>query len=394
MDTDQTGTKSELNLSALSLTETKERSRWKTKIVLFAKALCESMWFRRGIGMILCIDALMSALESDKKLKNSCDICFDVANLIFISIYVVEFIVKVIAKQKKYFTNGFDLFDFSVMIIGLVHVILNQVNASHEVEVLGHLGSLRILRTVSTLKGLQVLLVALLDTFKKWIINIFILLLIIMFLFAMIGYHLFGMHEDGDFEHWSSLGKAFLTLFTYVTVDGWTDLQSVLEEKGFVGSVFFSVGFLIIGHFIFENIFVAVVIMNISETTDEFRRQRLKAQQDIINARKNALIDKQYNDVKKMLVMQKKENFATFEEMVKKYKGTLKHDEHMVCSDRSTKVLWMETFIQTLDHMDNTMYCVQQLQFEMANHLTKIVEKRLQAKKKAKEIVTAMMPQQ
>lgn len=45
-----------------------------------------------------------------------------------------------------------------------------------------------------------------------------LLLLIIMFLFGIMGYYFFGYDEQGDKENWGSLGIAFLSLFTYVTV--------------------------------------------------------------------------------------------------------------------------------------------------------------------------------
>ena len=66
------------------------------------------------------------------------------------------------------------------------------------------------------------LVIALIDTIRRWVINIILLLLLLMFLFANMGYYLFG---DGDKENWGSLGAAMLTLFNYVTVDGWTDIQ-------------------------------------------------------------------------------------------------------------------------------------------------------------------------
>jgi cation channel sperm-associated protein 3 len=43
--------------------------------------------------------------------------------------------------------------------------------------------------------------------------------------------------------------------------DGWTDLQEQLLAHGYSGSEFFTIGFLFIGHFIFTNLFIGVVIM-------------------------------------------------------------------------------------------------------------------------------------
>ena len=64
----------------------------------------------------------------------------------------------------------------------------------------------------------KVLVTALLDTLRKWVINIIILLLLIMFLFAIMGYYCFGYRDDQDKENWGTLARALLTLFSFVTV--------------------------------------------------------------------------------------------------------------------------------------------------------------------------------
>lgn len=43
--------------------------------------------------------------------------------------------------------------------------------------------------------------------------------------------------------------------------DGWTELQEDLNEHGYGGSEFFTVIFIFLGHFIFTNLFIGVIIM-------------------------------------------------------------------------------------------------------------------------------------
>ena len=50
-------------------------------------------------------------------------------------------------------------------------------------------------------------------------------------------------------------------------VDGWTELVEELDRKQLQGGRFYTVLFIIIGHFIFYNVFIGVIIMNISEAT-------------------------------------------------------------------------------------------------------------------------------
>lgn len=77
---------------------------------------------------------------------------------------------------------------------------------------------MRTLRFISFLKGLQVLVTALIETFRSSVLYLLLLLLILMFLFGIMGYYFFGYDDRGDKENWGTLGIAFLSLFTYVTV--------------------------------------------------------------------------------------------------------------------------------------------------------------------------------
>lgn len=80
------------------------------------------------------------------------------------------------------------------------------------------LRTLRTLRSISFFKGLQVLVKALIQTFRTAVLHLLLLLLVLMFLFAVMGYYFFGYDSDADKEHWGDFGRAMLSLFAFVTV--------------------------------------------------------------------------------------------------------------------------------------------------------------------------------
>ena len=53
---------------------------------------------------------------------------------------------------------------------------------------------------------------------KSTILNLVLLLLVFMFLFAIVGYYFFGYTDSDDKENWGSFGRSMLSLFTHVTV--------------------------------------------------------------------------------------------------------------------------------------------------------------------------------
>ena len=81
-----------------------------------------------------------------------------------------------------------------------------------------------------------------------------------------------------------------------------------------------------------------------------------------------------------MLERQKRGNYSNFHDMVQEFQRSLRHNDSVVMTDLSTNVIWMETYLTMMDHMDATVYRLQQLHFEMANRLAGVVEQRLRKK--------------
>ncbi|XP_077999655.1 cation channel sperm-associated protein 3-like [Glandiceps talaboti] len=350
----------------------------------YVQRVTESSLFNGLIMTTISLNALFMALETDRGIKESAYALFIFADDIFLAIYTAEFILKIYAEPVRYFYSYYNIFDFIVLIISYFPTIFSTAGANTSdvdfIRVLRALRALRTLRTVSFIKGLQVLVTALLDTIRKSVLNVVLLLLLLMFLFAVVGYYSFGYREDGDKEHWGSLGPAMLTLFAYVTVDGWTDLQQTLDEKQQTGSRVYTILFIFLGHFIFTNIFISVIIMNIHDATEDFREEQAHERETTIQKKKEYMIQKQHNDVKQMLEKQQGSQYANFYEMVREFQKTLRHDDFAVMVDLATNLTWMETMLTSLDHHDNTLYRLQQLNFEMAKLMAMELEVKLKDK--------------
>ena len=100
---------------------------------------------------------------------------------------------------------------------------------------------MRILRLISLIRGLRVLVRALMTTFLLSVIPFLIFLLIFLFVYAVFGYYLFGDRENGDTERWGSLGRCMLSLTTFVTVSYVLKLSSIELLTCFTFRYFFLV---------------------------------------------------------------------------------------------------------------------------------------------------------
>ncbi|MDH5229645.1 MAG: ion transporter [Gammaproteobacteria bacterium] len=215
------------------------------------------------IGFIL-LNGLILGLETSADLVTNYGQWMVWGNQFILGIFIIEAILKITAvapQFKKYFGNGWNLFDFSI-------VVLSLIPASGEFAMLARMARLlRVLRLISVIPELR-LIVATLARSIPSMGNIILLMSLIFYIYAVAGYHLFHLHDP---EHWQSLGLAMLTLFRVVTLEDWTDLMYTAMEMSPYAWIYF-VSFVVLGTFVIINLFIAVVINNL----DEVKTERLK----------------------------------------------------------------------------------------------------------------------
>ncbi|XP_031664342.1 cation channel sperm-associated protein 3 isoform X2 [Oncorhynchus kisutch] len=226
--------------------------------------ITEKTLFDGMIMVTIILNALFMALETDYDMKYKLFGFFAIADEFFMAIYTMEFLMKVYVNPGVYWKNGYNVFDAIILVISFVPMFADggDSSAMGTMRIVRAFRSLRVLKTVSFIRGLQALVVALFKTMKS-VVYVLGLMFLLMFIFAIIGYYYFGDPNTGDPENWGDLGCALFTLFSLVTVDGWTDLQQNLDDLGMNSSRIFTIVFILIGYFIFFNMFIGVVIMEI-----------------------------------------------------------------------------------------------------------------------------------
>lgn len=84
------------------------------------------------------------------------------------------------------------------------------------------------------LPALQTLIIAVGETVYT-VASVLTLLFLLMFVFAILGFCLFGNADRGDLTNWGNLAAAFFTLFSLATVLCLGSLVGVESEEGTVG---------------------------------------------------------------------------------------------------------------------------------------------------------------
>jgi voltage-gated sodium channel len=226
-----------------------------------AHRLFYSKNFELFIISLIVINAIVLGLDTSESFKQRFGHLLEVANTIILMFFIVEAAGKIYSDSPnvgRYFRSGWNLFDFSV-------IVLSLIPASGQFAMIARTARLlRVLRLVSAIPELRLIVSTLIRTIPS-MGNITLLMGVIFYIYAITGYHLFHQHDP---QHWETLGLSLLTLFRIVTLEDWTDVMYTAMEMHPMAWVYF-VSFVIIGTFVIINLFIAVVLNNLEEAKVE-----------------------------------------------------------------------------------------------------------------------------
>jgi voltage-gated sodium channel len=217
--------------------------------------------FRHSIIGLIVLNSVILGLETNVSLVTTYGSWFELGHNLILIAFIIEALLKISAvapRLRLYFGDGWNLFDFSL-------IILSLLPATSELAMVARLARLlRVFRLISAIPELRLIVETLLRSIPS-MGHIILLMSIIFYVYAIIGFNLFHKHDP---EHWGSLGVAALSLFRVVTLEDWTDLMySAMELYNWAWVYFIS--FVIVGTFIIINLFIAVVMNNLEKAKEE-----------------------------------------------------------------------------------------------------------------------------
>ena len=212
------------------------------------------------IGIIL-LNAALLGLGTSPAIERDYGSWLHLGNNVILGIFVLEALLKLAARwprPQRYFTDGWNVFDFTVVVLALIP-------ATGEFAIVTRLFRLlRVVRLISTIRDLRLIVAALVRSIPS-VGHVLILMSIVVYIYAIMGYHLFHSHDP---DNWRNLGTALLTLFNILTLEGWTEVMDSAMEAYPWAWVYF-VSFVVLGTFVVINMFIAIIINNLDEAKSE-----------------------------------------------------------------------------------------------------------------------------
>lgn len=259
----------------------------KHSILIIIQNIVKSKEFDSIITAAILLQAIVLALEATPIIfstgggftidyRSQLSQTFLVIHQSVIVIFVIEIGMRIAAlypKPEKFFQDGWNNLDFVIIILSLLPITGSFSAIGRVVRLL------RVTRLVTKSTELRVLVSTLVRSIPS-IFNILVLLGMIFFIYAIIGYHLF---RAADPTHWSSFPTSLMTLFQIITLEGWANImQPIISELGTIYWLYFG-SFILVGTFIVINLFISVIVRKSEEAYQLLQRESRipMAQQEI-----------------------------------------------------------------------------------------------------------------
>jgi len=227
----------------------------------FAKKIVDTKAFEYFIITLILINGVVLGLETSQVILAKYGTWLVLANQAILAVFIFEALLKITAvapRFKLYFGDGWNLFDFTV-------VVLSLIPATGEFAMIARLARLlRVARLISTIPELRLIITTLVRSIPS-MGHVLMLMSIIFYIYGVAGYHIFHEHDP---THWRTLGISLLTLFRVVTLEDWTDVMYAAMEMNPYSWIYF-VSFVVLGTFVVINLFIAVVLNNLDEAKQE-----------------------------------------------------------------------------------------------------------------------------
>ncbi|KAL6090250.1 hypothetical protein STEG23_001314 [Scotinomys teguina] len=249
------------------------------------------------IMVLICLNMVTMMVEKEGQSDYMTDVLYWI-NVVFIILFTGECVLKLISLRHYYFTVGWNIFDFVVVILSIVGMFLAEMIEKYFVSPtlfrvirLARIG--RILRLIKGAKGIRTLLFALMMSLPA-LFNIGLLLFLVMFIYAIFGMSNFAYvkKEAGinDMFNFETFGNSMICLFQITTSAGWDGLLAPIlnsappdcdPKKIHPGSlvegdcgnpsvgIFYFVSYIIISFLVVVNMYIAVILENFSVATEE-----------------------------------------------------------------------------------------------------------------------------
>ncbi|MEO6410903.1 MAG: ion transporter [Burkholderiaceae bacterium] len=232
-------------------------------------ALIGSRRFRATILTLIVVNAVTLGLQTSPAVMDQVGAALNLLDRMILAVFVAEIAIRLYVHRLAFFRDPWSVFD--LFVIGLA-----LVPAGAQISVLRALRILRVLRVITVAPSMRRVVGALLEAIPG-LGSIALVLMLIVYVFAVIATHLFG----ADFPDWfGHVGRSLYSLFQVMTLESWSMGISRPVMQVFPYAWAFFVPFILIATFTMLNLFIAVIVSATQNYSDEQHQDTREARDD------------------------------------------------------------------------------------------------------------------
>ena len=221
-------------------------------------AWLDQPWVGNAIVVVIVANAILLGLETSDQVMSIAGGLIRWLDWLCLTIFVVEILLKLVARGVGFFRSGWNIFDFLIVGVALMP-------GSDGLSVLRALRILRVLRVISVAPRLRRVVEGFV-TALPGMGSVFLLMAIIFYIGSVMATKLFG----AAFPQWfGTLGMSAYSLFQIMTLESWSMgiVRPVMEQFPYAW-VFF-VPFIMVTTFAVVNLLVGLIVNSMQDAHAE-----------------------------------------------------------------------------------------------------------------------------
>ena len=194
----------------------------------WCRRVAESTRFHRLVMVVILLNAILLGLETVPSIRDGYAATTQIAHTVIQVLFFLEITIRFLAAEsiRSFVRDGWNVFDTAVVLLGILPVAGEAVTVARLARVL------RIARLVEVSDEMKLIVATIVSSMKS-LTKLILLIVVLLYSYAIIGYHLF--HEK-DPENWGSLGVSMWSLFQSMTLEGWADKQAITLSPSWIMS--------------------------------------------------------------------------------------------------------------------------------------------------------------
>ncbi len=212
------------------------------------------------IGILVIVNAVVLGMMSYYKPDELMFVKLELISHVILAVFTVEILLRLLGHGLRYFRNGWNVFDFIVVIGSLLPY-------TGGATILRSILVFRLFYLIEISKKMRHILHGLSMAFNG-IFHVVLLMVVVFYAYAIIGVNFFAHPEVAQF---ASLSAAFHTLFQVLTGDDWYNvMRGVTSHFPYAWIYFYS--YYLAMSFVILNFFIGVIVgalQNAEEAVDE-----------------------------------------------------------------------------------------------------------------------------